>query len=178
MAKRIHLPLTKEDIKDLHVGDAVLLTGTIYTARDAAHKKLKELMDQNKKLPFDLKNQIIYYVGPTPSEPNKAFGSAGPTTSSRMDAYTKDMLEHGMIGAIGKGKRSKETKELFQKHQAIYFVALGGAGAILGKCVKSCEMVAFEELLSEAIQKLEVVDFPVFVGYDIYGNDIYEGEKE
>lgn len=172
--RKLRLPLTKEDIASLHAGDQVELSGTIYTARDAAHKKMKELLDAGKPLPFNLKDAVIYYVGPTATEPGKAFGSAGPTTSSRMDAYTEMMVSNGMQAAIGKGKRSNDTKQLFNSYKCIYFVAIGGAGAILGKCVKKAEPVAFEELLSEAVQRLEIEDFPVFVGYDIYGGDIYD----
>ncbi len=172
--KSFKLPLTKEDIASLHAGDQIKLSGTIYTARDAAHKKLKELHESGKEFPLDLKDAIIYYVGPTETEPGKVFGSAGPTTSSRMDSYTPMMLDYGMQAAIGKGKRSKDVQNSFVEHKALYLVAIGGAGALLGKCVKKEEIIAFPELLSEAIRKLEVEDFPVFVGYDIYGNDIYE----
>lgn len=172
--KNYQLPLSESDLLSLKAGDCITLSGKIYTARDAAHKKIKELIDANQPLPCDLNNQIIYYVGPTKTPPGFAYGSGGPTTSARMDAYSEMMLNLGMRGAIGKGKRSAETKQLFKDYQAVYFVAIGGAGAYLGQCVKKATPIAFPELQSESIQCLEIEEFPVFVGYDLNGNDIYE----
>lgn len=174
--KRINLPLNVDDVENLVCGEQVLLNGIMYTARDAAHKKLIDLLDQGLKLPFDIKNQTIYYVGPTPAREDGSFGSGGPTTASRMDKYTPRLLDLGLKGMIGKGYRSNEVKQSIINNKAVYFVAAGGAGALIGKSVVSFEMVAFEELLSEAILKLEVVDFPVFVGIDIKGNDIYDSD--
>ena len=170
---KIELPLEIDKLKDLKAGDYVEISGTIYTARDAAHKRMKQLIDENKPLPFEIKNNGIYYVGPTPSG-SRVYGSAGPTTSSRMDVYTPELLDMGMKFMIGKGKRNKEVNEAIIRNGAIYFVAAGGAGALLGSCVKKVEDVAFEDLLSESIKKLTVEDFPVFVGIDTKGNDIYE----
>lgn len=172
--KYINLPISEEDLNNLHAGDAVYLTGTIYTARDAAHKRLYNFMQEGKELPIELKGTAIYYVGPTPAKENQAIGSAGPTTSSRMDIYTPTLLDTGLKVMIGKGKRSKEVKEAIIKNKAIYFVACGGAGALLSHSIISSEVVAFDDLLSEAIRKLEVKEFPCFVGIDIKGNDIYE----
>ena len=174
--KRISLPLNINDIETLVCGEQVLLSGVMYTARDAAHKKMIELLDQGLELPFDVVNQTIYYVGPTPAREDGSFGSGGPTTASRMDKYTPRLLDLGLKGMIGKGYRSNEVKQSIINNKAVYFVAAGGAGALIGKSVVSFEMVAFEELLSEAILKLEVVDFPVFVGIDIKGNDIYDSD--
>lgn len=170
---KIRLPEEINKFVELKSGDYVEISGTIYTARDAAHKKMKELIDKNESLPFDIKDNGIYYVGPTPSG-NRVYGSAGPTTSSRMDVYTPELLDMGMKFMIGKGRRSKEVKEAIVRNKAVYFVAAGGAGALLGSCVTKVEDVAFEELLSESIKKLTVIDFPVFVGIDTDGNDIYE----
>lgn len=176
--KKITLPLKQEDIETLHAGEALLLSGTIYTARDAAHKRLCQMIEKNEELPFDLHGQTIYYVGPTPARPDQVIGSAGPTTASRMDPYVPLLADHGLIGMIGKGKRSKEVKRAVKEHRMIYFVCTGGAGALLSHCVMKREMVAFPELLAEAVTKLEIKDFPCFVGLDIYGNDIYEMEEE
>lgn len=172
--KKLHLPCTKEELENLKVGEKVLLSGIIYTARDAAHKKLKELYDSGEKLPLELQNQAIYYVGPTQTPPYAKFGSAGPTTATRMDAYTPLILSLGANVIIGKGKRSLAVKNAFVENKSVYLIAVGGAGALLGQCVQSEELIAFEELQSEAIRKLEIVDFPVFVGIDLLGNDIYE----
>ncbi len=177
--KRISAPLSDEVILDLKAGDNVLISGVIYTARDAAHKKLVELMDQGEPLPIDLKGQFIYYVGPTPARPGQAIGSAGPTTSGRMDAYTPQMLEKGMKACIGKGLRSQAVKDALQLHKGIYLAAVGGAGALLSKKIKRCEVVAYPELGAEAIHRLEVIDFPSTVINDAYGNDLYaEGAKQ
>ncbi len=169
--KKITLPITDKDIKSLKTGDRVLLTGTLYTARDAAHKRL--LMDM-KKPPLKLKDQIIYYSGPTPAMPGRPIGSAGPTTAGRMDGFTPAMLKAGIKGMIGKGSRSKEVRDLLKKYKAVYFVATGGAGALLAKHIKSASVVAYPDLGPEAIYELKVVDFPVIVADDIKGNDIFE----
>lgn len=175
---RLKTPLTNEDVERLRIGDRVLLTGVLYTGRDAAHKRLIDLLQQGKPLPFDIQGQIIYYVGPTPPKPGHVFGSAGPTTSYRMDAYAPALIERGLKGMIGKGMRSDAVKEAMRKHKAIYFAATGGAGALLGKRVKKAELVAYEDLGPEAVQRLEVEDFPVIVVNDVAGNDLYvEGEK-
>jgi fumarate hydratase subunit beta len=172
-------PLTDKDVEKLKVGDRVLLSGVIYTGRDAAHKRLFDLLKEGKELPFDIRGQIIYYVGPTPAKPGQVFGSAGPTTSYRMDAYAPTLMEKGLKGMIGKGMRSESVKEAMKKHQAVYFAATGGAGALLGKKVKKAEVVAYEDLGTEAIRRLEVEDLPVIVINDVRGNDLYiEGEKK
>ncbi len=179
MEKRITTPLTEEKVKDLKAGDSVLITGTIYTARDAAHKRLVELIDSGKELPIDVKDSIIYYVGPTPPKPGMALGSAGPTTSYRMDAYSPKLLDKGLKGMIGKGLRGKEVVESMKKNVAVYFAAIGGAAALIGKCVKKSELIAYEDLGSEAIRKLEVEDLPVVVVIDYEGNNLYEiGQKQ
>ncbi len=178
-AKKIQAPLSDDDIMALKAGDNVLIDGVIYTARDAAHKKLVELMDKGEALPIDLKGQFIYYVGPTPAKPGQAIGSAGPTTSGRMDAYTPKMLEKGMKACIGKGLRNQAVKNALQQHKGVYLAAVGGAGALLSKKIKKCEVVAYPELGAEAIHRLEVEDFPATVINDAYGNDLYaEGAKE
>lgn len=177
MAKQITTPLTKEVLESLKIGDQVLLSGTIYTARDAAHARLVKALDNNEKLPFDVKDQVIYYVGPTPAKPGQVFGSAGPTTSYRMDAYTPRMLDEGLVGMIGKGKRSQEVKDAM-KGRAVYFAAIGGAAALMGKRVMKSEIIAYEDLGAEAIRKLEVKDLPIIVVNDTYGNDLYiSGQK-
>ena len=172
--KRIQAPLTDEVVLSLKSGDNVLISGVIFTARDAAHKKLVELMDKGESLPIDLNGQIIYYVGPTPAKPGQAIGSAGPTTSGRMDAYTLRMLEKGMKACIGKGLRSQAVKDALQKHKGVYLAAVGGAGALLSKKIKKSEVVAYPELGPEAIRRLEVEDFPATVINDTCGNDLYE----
>jgi fumarate hydratase subunit beta len=174
MEKRITTPLTKDKIKDLKAGDSVLLSGVIYTARDAAHKRLVELIDKGEKLPIDVKDAVIYYMGPTPAKPGNALGSAGPTTSYRMDAYAPQLLELGLKGMIGKGLRSQEVVDSMVKNKAVYFAAIGGAGALIGKCVKRAEIVTYEDLGSEAIRRLEVEDLPIFVVIDSEGNNLYE----
>lgn len=171
--KHINLPISNQDLEELKAGDAVLLSGTIYTARDAAHKRIVELMQEGKDLPIELENASIYYVGPTPNKEGQVIGSAGPTTSSRMDAYTPLLLDNGLKVMIGKGKRSNAVKESIVRNKAIYFVACGGAGALLSHAIIQSEVIAFDDLLSEAIRKLEVKDFPCFVGIDITGKDIY-----
>ena len=173
MEKRITTPLTLEQVKDLKCGDSVLISGVIYTARDAAHKRLCELVAQGKELPFDPKDAVIYYVGPAPAKGDQVIGSAGPTTSYRMDAYSPTMIELGQRGMIGKGKRSPEVIEAMKKHGAVYFGAIGGAGALLSRCIKKAEVIA------EALRRLEVEDLPAFVIIDSEGNNLYEkGPKE
>lgn len=177
--KTIHTPLTIEEVSTLKAGDQVLLTGVIYTARDAAHKRLIQLLDEGKALPFDVKDQIIYYVGPTPSKPGHVFGSGGPTTSGRMDAYTPALLSLGLRGMIGKGYRSDVVKQSMIENKSVYFGAIGGAGAYISQCVKSCEVIAFDDLGPEALRRLYVEDFPLTVVIDALGNDLYEiGRKE
>ena len=175
--KKITTPLTDEQVMELKAGDALLINGTIYTARDAAHKKMVDLMEKGESLPLDLQGKIIYYVGPTPAKPGQVIGSAGPTTSGRMDAYTPQMLAKGMKGCIGKGSRTPTVKEALKKYRGLYLAAVGGAGALLSKAIKKVELVAYEELGPEAIRKLEVEDFPVVVINDAYGNDLYEQGK-
>ena len=176
MSKTYHLttPLSDETIESLHSGDIVYLSGIIYTARDAAHKRLVDLLDEGKELPFDVKGAVIYFVGPTPPKPGDPIGSAGPTTSYRMDSYSPRLIAEGLKGMIGKGKRNKDVTDACQKHKAVYFGATGGAGALLGKQIKSAEVIAYEELGPEAVRKLEVVDFPVTVVNDAYGEDLYK----
>ena len=166
--------MTREQARALKSGDSVLLSGVIYTARDAAHKRLCELVEQGKELPLDVKDSIIYFVGPTPAKPGQVIGSAGPTTSYRMDAYSPTMIEQGQTGMIGKGKRSPEVIEAMKKHGAVYFGAIGGCGALLSKCIKKAEVIAYDDLGAEAIRRLEVEDFPVIVIIDSEGNNLYE----
>ena len=174
MEKRITTPLTLEKTRDLHCGDNVLISGVIYTGRDAAHKRLVELLQQGKELPLDVKDAIIYYVGPAPAQPGKVIGSAGPTTSYRMDAYAPALLDIGLKGMIGKGKRSPEVIGSMKKNGAVYFGAIGGAGALLAKCIKKAEVIAYEDLGAEAIRRLEVEDLPAVVIIDSEGNNLYE----
>ena len=174
MAIKVTAPMTREQARALKSGDSVLLSGVIYTARDAAHKRLCELVEQGKELPLDVKDSIIYFVGPTPAKPGQVIGSAGPTTSYRMDAYSPTMIEQGQTGMIGKGKRSPEVIEAMKKHGAVYFGAIGGCGALLSKCIKKAEVIAYDDLGAEAIRRLEVEDFPVIVIIDSEGNNLYE----
>ena len=174
MAMSIKTPLTREQARQLKSGDSVLLSGVIYTARDAAHKRLCELVAQGKELPLDVKDSIIYFVGPTPAKPGQAIGSAGPTTSYRMDAYSPTMIAQGQTGMIGKGKRSPEVIAAMKEHGAVYFGAIGGCGALLSKCIKKAEVIAYDDLGAEAIRRLEVEDFPVIVIIDSEGNNLYE----
>ena len=174
MEKKITTPLTIEKTRDLHCGDNVLISGVIYTGRDAAHKRLCELLAEGKELPIDVTDAIIYYVGPAPAQPGQVIGSAGPTTSYRMDAYAPALLDIGLKGMIGKGKRSAEVVESMKKNGAVYFGAIGGAGALLAKCIKKAEVVAYEDLGAEAIRRLEVEDFPAIVIIDSEGNNLYE----
>ncbi len=177
MLKKVRLPLTDITIKHLHAGDNVLLTGVIYVARDAAHKKMVEALNRGEPLPFDVRGQTIYYMGPSPARPGQAIGSAGPTTSGRMDSFSPRLIEVGLKGMIGKGDRSRSVREAIKKYKAIYFAAIGGAGALIAKSIKKSELVAYEDLGAEAIRKLEVEDFPVTVIDDIYGKDLYEEGK-
>ena len=174
MEKHITLPLTKELAKTLKAGDKVYLTGTIYTSRDAGHKRMCEALERGESLPFDPTDATIYYVGPTPAKPGKVIGSAGPTTSGRMDAYAPTMMKVGARGMIGKGARLPEVIEAMKENSGVYFGAIGGAGALLAKCIKKCELIAYEDLGTEAIRKLTVQDFPAIVIADCYGNNLYE----
>ena len=174
MAMTVKTPLSREEARKLKAGDSVLLTGVIYTARDAAHKRLCELVAEGKELPMDAKDAVIYFVGPTSERPGEAIGSAGPTTSYRMDAYSPTMIAQGLTGMIGKGKRSPEVIAAMKEHGAVYFGAIGGAGALLSKCIKKAEVIAYEDLGAEAIRCLEVEDFPVVVIIDSEGNNLYE----
>lgn len=178
MEKKIDLPLTEEQIANLKAGDNVLLSGIIYTARDAAHGRLVKLIEEKEKLPIELKDAVIYYVGPTPEKPGQVIGSAGPTTSYRMDKYTPILLDLGLKGMIGKGERSEEVIEGIKKNKAIYFGAIGGAGALISKCIISSEIVAYEDLGAEAIRRLEVKDMTLTVIIDSEGNNLYEIGRE
>ena len=174
MEKYIEVPINDEIVKDLKSGDFVYITGTIYTARDAAHKRLYETIIEGGKLTFELKNNIIYYLGPSPAREGQVIGSAGPTTSSRMDKYTPLLLDKGLKGMIGKGKRSEEVIDSMNKNNAVYFAAIGGAGALLSKCIKKSEVIAYEDLGTEAIRKLEVEKFPAIVVIDNEKNNMYQ----
>jgi len=172
-------PLSDEDVSKLKAGDIVYLNGVLYTARDAAHKRLVDLINEGKELPFDLKGAVIYYVGPTPPKPGEVIGSAGPTTSYRMDPYAPTLIEHGLKGMIGKGKRNQAVRDACAKYKAVYFGAVGGAAALIAKAIKKAEVIAYPELGPEAIRRLEVENFPVVVVNDVYGNDLYEeGRKQ
>ncbi|OGO20160.1 MAG: fumarate hydratase [Chloroflexi bacterium RBG_16_50_9] len=176
-SRRVTLPFTDEVIAMLKAGDKVLLTGIIYVARDAAHKRMVGALERGSPLPFDIKGQTIYYMGPTPARPGQPIGSAGPTTSGRMDVYAPRLMAEGLKGMIGKGMRSQAVKDAMIKHRAIYLAALGGAGALISKSIKKSEVIAYEELGTEAIRRLEVVDFPATVANDIYGGDLYQEGK-
>jgi len=173
-AIRLTTPLKSEDVDKLRIGDRVLLNGIVYTARDAAHKRLIQLIEAGEPLPFDVEGQVIYYVGPSPAKPGQAVGAAGPTTSYRMDAYAPTLIERGLKGMIGKGKRNDAVKDAMQNHKAVYFAAIGGAGALMAKSILSAEIIAYPELGPEAIRKLEVKNFPVIVANDAHGGDLYE----
>jgi len=178
MAKIINTPLTPEVINNLMAGDRVLLNGIIYTGRDAAHKRLAELIEKGEELPMDIMNQTIYYVGPCPAKPGQVIGSAGPTTSGRMDSYAPLLMEHGLKGMIGKGIRNQQVVDSIIKYNAVYFAAIGGAGALLSEAIKEAEVIAFPDLGAEAIYKLRVENFPVIVIIDNKGNDLYKLGKE
>ena len=174
MDKYIQTPITDEIISNLKIGDSVFISGTIYVARDAAHKRMQEMLDSKKDLPFELKDNIIYYMGPSPAREGRPIGSAGPTTSSRMDKYAPKLLDIGLGAMIGKGKRNQAVLDAIVRNEAVYFAAVGGAGALLSKCIIKSEVIAYEELGAEAIRKLEVKDFPVVVVVDSKGNNLYE----
>lgn len=174
MEKHITAPINEEITKDLKAGDYIYISGTIYTARDAAHKRMFESMNKGEQPPFSLENNIVYYLGPSPAKEGQVIGSAGPTTSSRMDKYTPLLLNHGLKGMIGKGKRSEEVINSIKKNSAVYFAAVGGAGALLSKCIKKAEVIAYDDLGTEAIRKLEVENLPVIVVIDSEGNNLYE----
>ena len=177
MAISIKAPMTREDARALKAGDSCLLSGVIYTARDAAHKRLCQLIEEGRELPVDLKDSVFYFVGPTPAKPGQVIGSAGPTTSYRMDAYSPALIKLGQTGMIGKGKRDDTVIAAMKEHGAVYFGAIGGCGALLGKCIKKSELVAYEDLGAEAICRLEVDNFPVIVIIDAQGNNLYESGK-
>ena len=172
--KVLHTPLSREDARALRCGESCLITGTIYTARDAAHKRLCELAAKGEPLPFDIEGAIIYFVGPTPAKPGQVIGSAGPTTSYRMDAYSPALIALGQTGMIGKGKRGEAVVEAMRQYGAVYLGAIGGLGALLGKCVKKAEVIAYPDLGAEAVRRLEVENFPVVVVIDSEGNNLYE----
>ena len=174
MEKEINLPISDDEIKELRAGDMLYLTGTIYTARDAAHKRMYEALQKGESVPFDLNGAFVYYLGPTPAKPGQVIGSAGPTTSSRMDKYTPLLLENGLKGMIGKGKRSQEVIDSIVEHGAVYLAAVGGLGALLSKRIVKSEVIAYDDLGTEAIRKLEVEKLPVVVIIDTLGNNAYE----
>lgn len=178
MEKHIQTPLTKKIAATLVAGDRVYISGDIYTARDAAHKRMHKSISQGDQLPFDVKNQIIYYAGPAPAKPGDVIGSCGPTTSGRVDAYTPALLDLGLIGMIGKGERDEQVIESMMKNGSVYFAAIGGAGALIAKCVKSVEPVAYDDLGTEAIVRLRVENFPLTVVIDSKGNNMYESERK
>lgn len=174
MERHIKAPISKEDALSLKSGDYVYITGTIYTARDAAHKRMQEALDRGEPLPIDLKNNIIYYMGPSPAREGRPIGSAGPTTASRMDRYTPQLLDLGLGGMIGKGKRSPEVIEGIVRNGAVYFAAVGGSGALLSKCITKSEVIAYDDLGTEAVRRLTVENFPAIVVIDAEGNNLYE----
>ena len=174
MAMNITAPLSRAEARKLRAGDSCLISGVIYTARDAAHKRLCELVAAGKEMPLDVTDNIIYFVGPTPAKPGQAIGSAGPTTSYRMDAYSPTLIREGLTGMIGKGKRGPEVVAAMKEHGAVYFGAIGGCGALLGKCIKKAQVIAYDDLGAEAIRRLEVEDFPAIVIIDSEGNNLYE----
>lgn len=174
MEKHVELPMSVEERENLQIGDYVYLTGKIYTARDAAHKRMYEGLQEGKELPVDMKDAVIYYMGPSPAREGRPVGSSGPTTASRMDKYTPTLLDKGMVGMIGKGKRNQEVIDGIKKHHAIYFAAVGGAGALLSKKIKKSTVIAYDDLGTEAIRELWVEDFPVVVVIDSMGNDLYK----
>lgn len=174
MDRKIHVPISKEDAKSLKAGDYVYLTGTIYSARDAAHKRMSEALEKGEKLPLDMEGNVIYYMGPSPAREGRPIGSAGPTTAGRMDPYTPTLLDLGMGGMIGKGKRTQEVVDAIVRNGAVYFAAVGGAGALLSQRIKSSEVIAYDDLGPEAIRKLEIENLPVVVVIDSEGNDLYK----
>lgn len=178
MEKHINVPFSKKDAAGLRAGDYVYLTGTIYTARDAAHRRMQDALDAGNPLPLDVKGNVIYYMGPSPAREGRPIGSAGPTTAGRMDKYTPALLDLGLSGMIGKGRRSADVKEAILRNGAVYFAAVGGAGALLSKSVTASEVIAYDDLQTEAIRKLQVENFPVIVCMDAAGNDLYETAAE
>ena len=174
---KLTTPLTDEVVEKLHAGDRIEITGTIYVARDAAHKRMVEALDRGEKLPVDIHGHVVYYMGPTPTKPGKVFGSAGPTTSGRMDRYAPRLMAEGLKGMIGKGLRLPPVKDAMKQYKAVYFAATGGAAALIAQRIKKAQVIAYEELGAEALQRLEVEDFPVIVVNDIYGGDAYEDGK-
>jgi fumarate hydratase subunit beta len=174
MERHITVPVAKEEIQDLRAGDYVYLTGVIYTARDAAHKRMDEALSERKELPLDIENQMIYYMGPSPAREGRPIGSAGPTTASRMDKYAPRLLDLGLGGMIGKGKRSQAVQDAIVRNKAVYFAAVGGAGALLSKCIKRADVIAYDDLGTEAIRRLEIEDLPAIVVIDSEGNNLYE----
>lgn len=174
MERHITVPVAKEEIQDLRAGDYVYLTGVIYTARDAAHKRMDEALSERKELPLDIKNQMIYYMGPSPAREGRPIGSAGPTTASRMDKYAPRLLDLGLGGMIGKGKRNQAVQDAIVRNKAVYFAAVGGAGALLSKCIKRADVIAYDDLGTEAIRRLEIEDLPAIVVIDSEGNNLYE----
>ena len=177
MPLHITSPMDVEVIEKLKAGDQVLISGVLYVARDVAHKRLVEALDKGESLPFEIKGQTIYYMGPSPARPGKVIGAAGPTTSGRMDAYAPRLMEAGLKGMIGKGARSQAVKDAMKKHKAVYFAGIGGAGALISKCIKKAEVIAYDDLGAEALRRLEVEDFPATVVNDIHGRDLYEEGK-
>ena len=175
---RLTTPLTDEVVEKLHAGDRIEITGTIYVARDAAHKRMVEALDRGEKLPLDIHGQVVYYMGPSPTKPGKVFGSAGPTTSGRMDRYAPRLMAEGLKGMIGKGLRLPPVKDAMKQYKAVYFAATGGAAALIAQRIKKAQVIAYEELGAKALQRLEVEDFPVIVVNDIYGGDAYEEGKK
>lgn len=174
---RIKAPLDEKTVEQLRAGDQVLISGVLYTARDSAHKRMVEALDKGEKLPFDIKGQVIYYMGPSPAKPGYAIGSAGPTTSGRMDAYAPRLMAEGLKGMIGKGDRATTVTDAMKKYKAVYFGAIGGAGALISTTIKKSEIIAYDDLGAEAIRKLQVENFPAAVINDIYGNDLYREGK-
>lgn len=178
MSRKIHTPLTREEARTLRAGESCLLSGVIYTARDAAHKRLCERLDRGEELPMDIRDAVIYFVGPTPAKPGQAIGSAGPTTSYRMDAYSPKLIRAGLTGMIGKGKRGDEVVAAMKECGAVYFGAIGGCGALLSRCIRKAEVIAYDDLGAEAVRRLEVEDFPVVVVIDSEGNNLYRTGRE
>ena len=178
MSRKIHTPLTREEARTLRAGESCLLSGVIYTARDAAHKRLCERLDRGEELPMDIRDAVIYFVGPTPAKPGQSIGSAGPTTSYRMDAYSPKLIRAGLTGMIGKGKRGDEVVAAMKECGAVYFGAIGGCGALLSRCIRKAEVIAYDDLGAEAVRRLEVEDFPVVVVIDSEGNNLYQTGRE
>ena len=177
MVRKVELPLTDDTVRELKAGDSVLLTGTMYVARDAAHRRMVAALDRGERLPFDISGQTIFYMGPSPAPPGKVIGSAGPTTSGRMDNYTPRLIEKGLKGMIGKGMRSQPVKDAIMKFKAVYFGAVGGAGAVISRSIRNAKVIAYDDLGAEAIRKIEVENFPAVVINDMYGADLYEDGK-